>query len=664
VAETRVRTVVELGIDDRELELLGKTMGRVFDPALISSFERMIERSTRQMSKLVEVTDRMGRAAERMAQSQAAPQRAAQGGGGWRAAVGAAIGGYGGARLANSGQGGPGFLQRQHQRAQRMGGTAARLAPTSEGWMSSALGGIPYIGPMLGATMAGAQQYYGQWAGYQQQLASTMGQTGGANAIGAGGGIGVGFGVGLPAQAQMMAQFAGQSGRTGASLGRAAPGMLAMQRLMGINTGSAFGGFETSGGSTNTSEIREIISAGMEAGVRNARLDQYLQSVASFADQARSQGMHINAEGMASLMGIVGSSPVLSDPRSGWTGRGGAEALTSIGTALRSAPQGSGMFSMLAMRAAGFTGQEGGRSVMQAQLQLEEHPEVVIPEMFRMMMARGGSPEGTAYAIQNIMREGGVNLSTRRVLTLAGAGLGGEEFRSAPSSGTLDREIAGRQSRFNFGGAAHGAAMEAQRIAVGGSENVRVGVQQLQRLEIGLVRQFLPSAMSLVRGVAGAATEIVDAYNTGGFGAATAAAARIFAGTVADFVPDALSEPVGAFGEAADQAASNLRRIQAGENADITGNAVIDEAINSGVRAVAPYVEPIYRGMGAGLGGDTPPPPPPSTAGGAATPPAGGSGPGAALDLMRHHQHGLLGATQQLQDALELAEGSTESGLV
>lgn len=596
---------------------LGQALDRALDPRLLQTFERMVERSTRQMEKLVSVTDRMGRAAEAIARSQT---------GGGRAAVavgaGAAAGSYLGTRAAQR-QSGPGFFRRQHMRAQALGGAAARYAPVSEGWMSQALNGIPYIGPLLGSTLAGAQQYYQQWAAYQQTLASTMGQTGGASTIGRGGRLGIQFGIGLPQQAQMMAQFAGQSGRSGRSLQSIGPQLMAMQRVMGIqNAGSILGAFETAGGQSDGAQLRDIIAAGMEMGVRTARLDQYLQITASFAEQARSQGMLINADSMSSLFRVIGSSPVLSDPRSGWTGRAGAQAMTNIAGALRNAPQGQGMFSMLALRAAGYTGREGGQSLMQAQMALEERPHEVIPELFRMMIARGGSREGTAFAIQQIMREGGVNLSTRQVLSLSAGGLSGVDFYAdmGPERGRelLRNQEASRRRQMApaLAGAAHGAGLEAQRIAIGGSENVRRGVQQIQNLEIGLVRQFLPSAMRLVRGVAGAATEIMEAYNSGGWGAALRAATQIFAANALDFVPEEMRGEVQGYGEGASDAASGLRRLMNDPNAQlgVTGYDSIDSAITSGVRLVAPVYEPIFQGFADATGADDTPPPPSSDA--------------------------------------------------
>ena len=47
MAEQRHRTVIEIGVDDREVRGLDSTITRAFDDRTLISFERAVERSTR-----------------------------------------------------------------------------------------------------------------------------------------------------------------------------------------------------------------------------------------------------------------------------------------------------------------------------------------------------------------------------------------------------------------------------------------------------------------------------------------------------------------------------------------------------------------------------------------------------------------------------------------
>lgn len=530
MGDTRHRTTIEIGVDDSEIKRLGQQLERALDPALVSSFERMMERSTRQVDALVKVTERLGRVTQQMARTQEAAakraEKANKGGGGFFSSMfGSAAGSYMGTRAGSGGGGGFGSA---YGRANQAGGMAGRFAPVSEGFFGGALGGLPLVGPFLGATISGAQSYYNAYAGYMNQAAGAVGQTGGPLRIRGG----MQLGVGLPEQIQMMSQFSGSSGRTGEGLSEVAPGLLGLQRILGLqNAGGVLGALESTGGTAGMSDVTDMIAAGMEAGVRNSRLDQYLQQVSSFAEQARSQGILLEPATMSSLGRMF--SGMGGEHAMAFRGRAGTSAALNMAQGLRRAGQGTDAFSYMALRAAGFTGRPGGRSFMQAQLALEETPHEVLPQLFQSLLSGGGDPEAVADMIQRGFRGMGVELSTRQVLALAGnqgqigtSGGGVGRRMLHREMGTRSRSMAGV-----FRPAATAARLEAGRIGIGGQ--VERGVVTLQQFEQDMVQRFLPGAMRMVEGISGYAQEIVDAYDAGGGEAVMTRLTEILAGGVA-----------------------------------------------------------------------------------------------------------------------------------
>lgn len=481
-----------------------------------------MDRSSRSIDGMVKSLERLEK---KMAQLGRSQQQMA-GRAGRAAGIGGAIGGYFGGRSGGRSGGLQGSFRQAYARGQAIGGRAAGFMPVGEGFTGAALGAIPYLGPAFQATLSAAQNYYGIYSAFAQQRGASAGVTGGVT-------VAPGLtrlGIGLMQQPQFMAQLAQQSGRRGSSLAGISTEMAELQRYMGINAGGSFIGAMESGGvgaRTNSVQLlQEAIAVGMARGVREAKLDQYLQATAQFAEQSRMQGIMLDPQAIESMQQLLPGGP-----RSGFGGRAGQQAAMNISQGLRRAGQGTDAFSFMAMRAAGYTGRPGGLSYMQAQLRLEEHPDEVFAVMMRQMMERGGDPEAIAAFLQQGARGAGINLSTRNVLSLAG--LDPDALMSGVPSdmGAIERQrdrtrAAGQLQQFRatreqalgdqVRAAGADAAIQNQRVQVGAT--AATSMRRIMNRELQLVRQFLPMALSVVDGTIENITELVDAYKEGGFG--------------------------------------------------------------------------------------------------------------------------------------------------
>lgn len=577
--ETRHRTTIEIGVDDRQVRRLGQTLERALDSRIAASFERMMERSTRQVEKLLTATSRLeGKMRELQRSQQRMGGRAARG-----AVRGAMMGGYMGGSMGGR-QGG--YAAAAHAGLQRAGGTLGGVLPVSEGFTASLLSAIPYLGPALGGVMNAANQYYNMYAGYSMQRAAAAGVTGGAVAAP---GL-TRLGMALPQQMQFMQQLAQQSGRRGRSLSAIASHEGELARYMGFHAGGTYiGGLEAGGMGPRedaSTLLSEAIAVGLARGVREARIDQYLQATAQFAEQARTSGINLNPQAIETMM-----MQLPGGRGSGFRGRAGQQAALGIAQGLRGAGQGSDAFSFLAMRAAGYTGREGGLSFMQAQLRLEEQPQEVFAVMMREMLARGGDPEAVAAFIQQGARGLGIQLSTRQALSLAN--MDPEQLRShrmeraqmgEAFEGLLHERAHGGVGRMVREGGAD-AAIQNQRIGLGG--RVSGDMRRIIRMEQRVAGAVLPMAMGAIGRTMQGVTRLMDAYRRGGFGAVMAEIATMTAEGVGQ-ASEALENTIPAGTEVElGTGAEQLGRLFEGETVEFTGDEATDRAMSEALRQQA-----------------------------------------------------------------------------
>jgi hypothetical protein len=288
--DTRHRTVVEIGVDDREVRGLGQTMERAFSTRTVEAFERSIERTGRAMEKL---TQAQARLIQQMARMEQAVARQERGPGAPAGAPGGpgAPGGAGGARRGGGGFGGTFGGSFAGTAAAnlltRAGGMAGAMAQP-QGFVGQMVSGIPYIGPALGGAANAVQQLYGEFASRQIARSRAFGVTGIGGGAGGGygglAGVGTRYGIGPTEFPGTLAGLSQQTGMRGAELAGAVPSLLRMQQTMGFgNIASIVGGAGAAGGTGEDvySIILDAVTSGVQAGFREGRLDQFFQQFAA-----------------------------------------------------------------------------------------------------------------------------------------------------------------------------------------------------------------------------------------------------------------------------------------------------------------------------------------------------------------------------------------------
>lgn len=503
--ESRHRTTVQVDVDDRAVRQLGQEIERAIDPAHMEAFERAVERSNRAIERLTRATERMTRASTQMSRAASVSARSQPGFAGRTAstAVGTMLGR------------GPvgGRLQRF---AQAAGGPAG-----GEGFLAGMFDMIPYAGPVLGAAVRGAQQYYAQYIAAQTSRMQGFGVSGIA---GTGPTLGrdlLGLGYGPAQQAQVLGNMAQMSGRRGAGLAQIAAPAAMMERFMGVNPAALFQGSEIQGQIEDpVAFMQEAIGSLREMGFRDPELTSAVQQLSSVIGEMQTRGIYLDPRSMVALMRGLGAARLPGGiPLPGLTGQAGAgfaQRITQMGGNLG---QGASAFDYLMLRAAG-GGRGGNRTLMQARVFGERQGGQVFFNLMDDLMSRVHS-EGDREALGFFLAE---NMGIPADLAMQLASMDSDQIASMREAAG-DAQI-GRGQLTDFlqeqMGVARGpaaavareAGLEAQRVGIGG--RVADSVQQIQDAEIALVQQFMPAALSLVTGTMRGARELIDAYDEGG----------------------------------------------------------------------------------------------------------------------------------------------------
>jgi hypothetical protein len=496
MSETRHKTTIELGVEDREVDQLQRKIERTFDQRAVDAFTRGVERATKAFEK-------MGTAAQRAGVPLTGGSVGGShfGGGGASGGGAMAYGGLGAevadlrraiAELADQhrrtndreqerdrkqgrGGGGGGYFAAG---AAMAGGAGAAMANGQ--FISHALSGLPVIGPALGATAQQAVALHGEFAQQMMAQAGAFGRTGVARGYV---GAGTPYGIMPGAMPGILGGLAGTSGLDGGRLTDALPLQLALSQLLGVEgAGGIVGAGETSEGSVgNPRELMvQAVADGISAGIRVTRLDQYLQNVSGWVESVRSQGIDMSPE--SALQMIAGFSAA------GLRGEAGVAAAHSLGDAMGRAGRGRGVAHGLALRAAGFG--QPGVTYQDAVERLERRESGTMRNMLGYVQGMGGSTQDRAVFLRNMMEQIGGQMSARQARALIEG-----NFDPTQADPELAREMVrqrGEDAGGIFGPGAFQAGMAGRRIALGGSSRVAGASVAMQNAELNLMNTVIP----------------------------------------------------------------------------------------------------------------------------------------------------------------------------
>jgi hypothetical protein len=530
VAGEKLKTTIEIGVDDRQVRGLGRTLDGALNPRTVDRFTRSIDRATAAIEKMAKLQaglvghlEEAAKIQSEMARSMEMAQRRQQ------------QQMPGGALAPTPGQRSPAdererdehrrelAAQRYQRWENRVNSAGAAVVP-QEGMIARALGGLPWVGGLLGGAASAATQFSSHSDAYSRALAQTAGVLGTSrgfntrmpgeerSAVGAYQRAGFSATEMLP----MLRELAQAGWISGDNVLGVAPTAARLQAGLGVGAGQA-GSLISAIGTARMDEpnpqesiaiLTDAVDSGIRSGFSRSVIGQYMQQMASDIEGLRRQGIMIDPHGMLAMQRFV------ANLGQGFAGAAGPQAAQGMRDALRGAPDRSGAFSAFAMQAAGFG---RGRSAFQAARTLEESPWEVLPTILQQMNARGGSEESRAMAIRQLFMDGGHTLSRTQALTLAQIAPEDIQRRIDDANrrgGLSDIEQLLEPGERGSGGAAVIAGEENQRIAVG--QRVRPIVTQMRGLELQYAREFAEIGVNVFNAVREGLREAADAAVSGG----------------------------------------------------------------------------------------------------------------------------------------------------
>lgn len=585
----RHRTTIEIDVDDRKLRGLDKSIAKAFNDEALRSFADRIARLSRNLVGLTSAFDKTGQAARRS-------------GGPARDSRGRYIGGGGGAGVAGGGGGRADALLEQlvtgqnRRFGQRMLGFANRglgraggvgAGMVNESAVATAVGAIPWVGQIGTAAIQQARALYGDHVGQQAAFASAFGQAGSALK---GGVRGFGrFGMDAGQAATALGGLAGQTGlRGGALTSELALGLQGAESFAGIRGAGLINALNVGSNSTRNGmdSVHEAVGAGIVAGIREARLGDYVQTIASEVEQARRNGIDLNPQSLNAM--TVG----LSGLGRGFVGEQAQAFTQSVSQAMRSFTPSGNAGSLIALRAAGFG--RGSTSYYEARQAIETGNTEVFARILRNVRGMsGGSTEHTMYLLEQILRQMGIRgLSVERLRSLAegdlssleegtsGLGMAGEAYLGEQAEG-------GREA---FGTSAAEAGYRNQRAGAGAG--VAGQVRRIRRLDMRVMNATLGPTLSAVGGLVSEAVDLLQAFQEGGFeGAFDHVVDRLMTGIreLADEFRERVANPLDEAEERYREAREEQRQLHFAQA--LRGGASVPEDSHEG----APHVPPNSR---------------------------------------------------------------------
>ena len=589
--DVRHRTILEIGVDDRQLRNAGKTLDSAFSAKAMEAFEKSLERTAALMAKIAESQEKIARGQEKMSRSQGQAsagglasrlfaramgttdrdtvERLARAGlAGDYGMRGRVIGGayVGGAATASA--------------ADRAATTAGRIGGTmmNEGMVGQILSGLPYIGPIFGGAAGAAGGYYQSFVAAERARASAYGTTylGDPEYRG----INDEFGLGPQGLPAALAELGRASGLRGGDLTSHFPLAASLQNLMGIGYGEqgtftramrgvGMGGFGRSVGAEGTTTagevetllmrrrgrepggasqaaLRELLGTAFSIGVDQSDLGRVVSEIGSAVVSMHEQGIYVDPSSMTQLVGALGG---VEGERTGLGGMAGVRLAQSMAEGLRGVgrnPQ-DDLFQMLAMEAAGYG---RGATYMEARERLTTSPESLVPDIVGRLQGMVSDPndprqqEALANMIERVFSSIGVTMSIRQAMSLAGADM--SEFRrdylEGPSAarGVFDRELGGvlREGLPMFGTNRAEAAYETERVGVGAA--IAKDYRNIRGAEMDVVAQLLPPVVRMMSALVDVGRQLAEAFSRDGL-------RGVFA-ELAEIIGDALRPILNPFG--------------------------------------------------------------------------------------------------------------------
>jgi len=503
MTEQRHRTVLEYRVEDRQIRGLEQSVQRAFSEDTLTSFEKGLDRIARNIGALSSATDRFGQAADR--RGGAPPSGGGVGGGrGSNADVLTALSGLSAniGRLAQDsrrrgvGPSGAGPMAASSYAGAAAGGLFSRMGGGGDGIIGQAFSTIPIVGGFLQAGVDAVQRYYAEFAAQQQQIAGSLGALGSRDLAGAGADY-TRFGLDRGRAFSAAAGYAQSGGGALDELG--ARTALSLEHLGGIQDPTAIVGAAntgTRGGSSAGRVMLQAVSAGLVAGIRDARLGQYLSTMASALEQARTEGTSLSDESLGRMM--QGFSAL----GSAWSGERATRATTSAASTMRAFSPGMDVASAVGLAAVGF-GTPGGPSYHDALRMFQENPEQVMPQLLQQIRSMSGGDQGAGVELmrQIMPRFLGFTptIDQARAAFSGDASAFSSEVDTQASLDFLRQRREGLMGGFGVAGAE--AAYANRRAGIGG--DVAGTALQIRGMEANLVSSTLPA-------IAGGISEILS----------------------------------------------------------------------------------------------------------------------------------------------------------
>lgn len=637
MSDTKHTTTLEIRAETRGIKDVGKELGKAFDPKLMAAFAANIDKMSAAMEGMVELQQKLVDL-----QKQSNREGAAGGGSG------------GGRRGGGGGGGGPRDdneqwdrkitqarrrAEQQEKQEQRQGerettnrrrmmmgmGVAgaygmgrmasnvsnlAAAATGGTGLAEGVLGMIPFIGQGLAGTVGALRRYSGMAEGYGSARGGAFGNTGrinyGSRVINEGDEIGDdeggslasrfgAHGLSLMEAPGMMAGFGQSTGLRGEGLQGVAPGLLDMQRGMGLgNAGGMIRANMTGGGEASMKPIRDAIAQGMAAGLTEGGIDDYLAQIAQHVEAARTEGVNLTTDSITSLVSGFGAL--------GLRGAQATHAATTTASSVRNLGDDTSFGSQVALRIAmaggAETGGTGPRGFEEARAFIEANPQTMIP----LMLAAGRDLSGGSRGVlSGTYRRMGLGLTPSQAWTMAGEGgvngFGGASAESqAAANGLIDQRT--QEAQAAAGASVHRAGLTNTGIGIG-SGGAGSAIRSIERTEMGVAQNMASALTGPMTTLATTMREMLESFNGAGGGLSGIKA------ILSDVLGPLLREAAQAAGRALKEA---LPDSPMGEGAGVLvdaalgGPETLQNALRTGlVLALQDYFGPVGRDMGQAI---------------------------------------------------------------
>jgi len=538
MAQERHTTSIDIQVDDRQVVALGEEIERAFSSKVIEQFNSGLERQTKALQELLKEHKKLSVTQDRSSKDawkRKFERVSAQGSGGDRAADTGGVSGRGvfkdvalGVVVGNAITG-----------AMRRAGAAGAALFSGQGVTQQVLAALPFAGGPLAGAAGAAQTYYGEYAGRQIAKANAYGATRmtGAHQTGA---VKAALAAGMMGDegVQMTSEMAQQTGMVGGKLanvlgpGRGQGGLgglFQMSQFGGVrNAGQMIGAAGVSGDEMGSGRAHKLmfdaVGSGLVAGLRESRLDQFVQGIGTFVEDSRTRGIRIAPETILTLTRGVAGAVGVGKKDTSMQGETLQNFVVNLSRTLGTAGEGTGLFDMLAMEGLGVTGKDGGIGVLKG-LKLRETDEG-LKQMFTHIIdtfREGGSMGGDmdldrrAFAFRDMLKEQGVPLSYTNAIDLLSGGetAAAVDTMMGTGMGTGKRWLGGRKAE----GTAISetkmaeASFKEERIVIGGLDETISAVAALRKTDLESARSLLPILTEVVKDAAEFIEEAVKAMN-------------------------------------------------------------------------------------------------------------------------------------------------------